>query len=184
MTIRLPGIASDRGTTIHMANLAEDLTGQSINPLDVVEELVTASNWSCNRHSDSELMIEVAGRWCGYHLYFLWRPEVGAMFFSCQVDLRVPATKRADCCDLLATVNEDLWLGHFDIVKEDGTPMFRHTIPLRGAPGLSAEQFEDLIDTALAECERFYPALQLVVWGGRSVTEALQVARMDTIGEA
>jgi hypothetical protein len=62
--------------------------------------------------------------------------------------------------------------------------MYRHTIPLRGAPGLSAEQLEDVVDVALVECERFYPALQLIVWGGRSVADALTVARMDTVGEA
>jgi hypothetical protein len=62
--------------------------------------------------------------------------------------------------------------------------MFRHTIPLRGMPGASIEQLEDVVDTALTECERFYPALQLVVWGGRSVSEAIAAAHMDTIGEA
>jgi hypothetical protein len=62
--------------------------------------------------------------------------------------------------------------------------MYRHAIPMRGARGLSAEQLEDLMDVAIQECERFYPALQLVVWGGRSVSEAVLVARMDTKGEA
>jgi len=57
-------------------------------------------------------------------------------------------------------------------------------VPLRGAAGASAEQLEDLIDAALVECERFYPALQMVVWGGRSIADALTVARMDTIGRA
>jgi hypothetical protein len=63
-------------------------------------------------------------------------------------------------------------------------PLFRHTIPLRGVPRASVEQLEDLVDTALQECERFYPALQLVLWGGRTPSEALTVALMDTVGEA
>ena len=28
------------------------------------------------------------------------------------------------------------------------------------------EQLEDLMDTAILECERFYPALQMVLWAG------------------
>ena len=40
------------------------------------------------------------------------------------------------------------------------------------------------MDTAAIECERFYPALQLVVWGGRSVADAIATAVMDTHGEA
>ena len=154
------------------------------NPLDTLEELVSANDWRFERHSDSELMVEITGRWCGYHLYFLWRRELHAMFCSCHLDLRVPATKQAAVYALLAAANESLWLGHFGFVAEDGTTMYRHTVPLRGAQGLSVEQLEDLVDTAVTECERFYPALQMVVWGGRAVGEALSVARMDTQGEA
>jgi hypothetical protein len=109
---------------------------------------------------------------------------MGALFFSCQLELRVPEAKRPQVFELLATVNENLWIGHFDLVAEGAAPVYRHTVPLRGTVGASAEQLEDLIDAAVVECERFYPALQLVVWGGRSIADALTVARMDTIGQA
>ena len=156
----------------------------SSNPIDVVEELVGANDWTFSRHSDSELMFEVSGHWSGYQMYFLWQHDMGALFFSCQLGLRVPAAKRPQVFELLATVNENLWIGHFDLVSEGAAPVYRHTVPLRGTAGASAEQLEDLIDAAVIECERFYPALQLVVWGGRSIADALTVARMDTIGRA
>jgi hypothetical protein len=129
-------------------------------------------------------MLEVSGQWSGYQMYFLWQHDMSALFFSCQLELRVPATKRTEVFELLATVNENLWIGHFDLVSEGAAPVFRHTVPLRGAVGASAEQLEDLIDAAVVECERFYPALQLVVWGGRSIADAMTVARMDTVGRA
>lgn len=154
------------------------------NPLDVLEELVGANEWIFNRSSDCELMVEATGRWCGYHMYFLWQPDMNALFFTCQLDQRVPEAKRAAVYELLATVNEGLWIGHFDVLAQEQSPVFRYTMPLRGAPGLSVEQLEDLIDAAVMACERFYPALQLVVWGGRSAVDALGLARMDTIGEA
>jgi len=154
------------------------------NPLDVLEELVSANDWAFDRHSEWELLIEVAGRWCGYHMYVVWDRHLNAMVFTCQLDLRVPETRRAAVFELLISVNESLWLGHFDFVADDASTMYRYAIPLRGAPGLSVEQLEDLVDVAMQECERFYPALQLVVWGGRSVAEAVMVARMDTIGQA
>ncbi len=157
---------------------------RSSNPIDVVEELVGANDWDFSRHSDSELMFEVSGQWSGYQMYFLWQHDMGALFFSCQLELRVPETKRSEVFELLATVNENLWIGHFDLVSEGAAPVYRHTVPLRGAAGASAEQLEDLIDAAVIECERFYPALQLVVWGGRSIADALTVARMDTVGRA
>lgn len=167
-----------------MAGVAKRRREAAANPLDVLEELVSANEWPCDRHSECELMVQVAGRWCAYHMYVVWEREMNAMFFSCQLDLRVPETKRGAVYELLARVNEDLWLGHFDLVSQDATTMYRSAVPLRGAAGLSAEQLEDLVDVAILECERFYPALQLVVWGGRPVGEALTVARMDTVGEA
>ncbi len=157
---------------------------RSSNPIDVVEELVGANDWIFSRHSDCELMFEVSGHWSGYQMYFLWQHDMGALFFSCQLELRVPETKRSQVFELLATVNENLWIGHFDLVSDGAAPVYRHSVPLRGTAGASAEQLEDLIDAAVVECERFYPALQLVVWGGRSIADALTVARMDTVGRA
>ncbi len=154
------------------------------NPLDLLEELIRANDWSFERFSDSELMVDIVGHWCNHHLFFVWQEDLAAIFFSCHFDHKVPASKRAAVHELLAAVNENLWLGHFDLLSEDGMPLFRHTIPLRGARGASVEQLEDLLDAAVVECERFYPALQLVLWGGRSVSEALTKVNMETLGEA
>ena len=39
-------------------------------------------------------------------------------------------------------------------------------------------------DIALWESERFYPAFQFVIWGGKTATEALNAALIDVAGEA
>jgi hypothetical protein len=96
----------------------------------------------------------------------------------------VPDPKKIAVYELIGSVNEKLWLGHFDLLSDDGTVMFRHTVPLRGLQAASVEQLEDLVDTAVVECERFYPAIQMVVWGGQSVQNALAAALMETVGEA
>jgi hypothetical protein len=69
-------------------------------------------------------------------------------------------------------------------MAEEGAVMYRHTIPLRGVSGASVEQLEDLVEAALMECDRIYPALQMVVWGGSPVREALDAALLETVGEA
>ncbi len=155
-----------------------------INPLDLLEELGAANDWTLDRHSESELLIEMSGHWCSYNMYSVWQAEVSSMFFSCHFDMKVPDGRRSAVCELLAQANERLWLGHFDLMSEEGALMYRHTIPLRGLQGASLEQLEDLVDAALMECDRIYPALQLVVWGGSPVSEALDAALMETVGEA
>lgn len=165
-----------------------DLLAQELpltnNPLDLLEELVSANDWIHARSSDSELMVQVSGQWCDYNLCSVWEPELGAMYFTCELDVKVPQMRRAAVCELVATMNERLWLGHFDINTEENSLMFRHTVPLRGTRGISVEQLEDLMDTALLECERLFPAVQMVVWGGRQPAEAVSMALMETVGEA
>lgn len=153
------------------------------NPIDLVERLVNDNEWAFERLNDREIAVEVPGRWCGHSLYFNWRDDVGAMHFTCAFDFRVPENKRAALYELLCRINEKMWIGHFGLWPEEGLPMFRHALLLREA-SLSGDQLESLVDQALSECERFYPAFQFLVWGGKSPVEALDAAIIETMGEA
>jgi hypothetical protein len=155
-----------------------------VNPIDLLEELVSANDWPFDRSSECEMAIELSGRWCAYHLWFAWHEQVGGMYFSSHFDLKVPRNKYGAVHALIGGMNEQLWMGHFELAMEEGQVVFRHTIPYRGTTGPSVEQLEDLMDTAILECERFYPALQMVIWAGHSVPEALATAMLDTVGEA
>jgi hypothetical protein len=117
-------------------------------------------------------------------MWFCWHPELGVMHLSCALEMKVPANKRAQIYALLAMANEKLWLGHFDLWSEENLPVFRHALMLRDGAGISSELLEDLVDVAVTECERFYPAFQFVIWGGKPATEALAAAMLETEGEA
>ncbi len=154
------------------------------HPLDVVERIVSSNDWIFDRRSDQEMAVQVPGHWCDYSLYFAWNEDIGALHFTCAFDMRVPKEKRSSVSRLLTYVNERIWLGHFGMWEDEGLPMYRHALPLRGTHGPTAEQLEDLLDTAVYECERFYPAFQFVIWGGKSVDEAISAAMVETMGEA
>ena len=49
---------------------------------------------------------------------------------------------------------------------------------------LSLDMTETLIESAIDECERFYPVFQFVLWGGKSPAEALAASLIETRGEA
>ena len=154
------------------------------NHLDIMEQIVSANEWAFDRRSDSEMAAEAPGRWCDYGLFFSWSREISAMHFTCAFDLKVPEKRRAALYELLALANERLWIGHFGMESEDGMPVFRHSVLLRGAPGASAESLEDMVDIAITECERFFPAFQFVLWGGKTAQDALAAAMLDCVGEA
>ena len=167
-----------------MAIMEAGQTPRADNPLDILEELVNANEWRFDRSTDEEMVVEIAGRWCEYRLFFVWQEDLSAMYFSCLFDLRAPAQKRTAVAELLALVNEKMWLGHFDLCSDELVPMFRHTVLLRGVGHVSVEQLEDLVDIAVSECERFFPAFQYVLWGGRTPSEAVTAAMIETVGEA
>ncbi len=154
------------------------------NPLDIAEQLIENREWLCDRPIDEELLAEFSGVWCNYRIWFTWQPDLGVLIFSCGFDTKTPEAKRAALYPMLAAVNEKLWLGHFDIDSDEGAITFRHALLLRGGEGATSEQLEDLLDIAIAECDRFYPAFQAVAWGGNSTKDALKIALMDTAGEA
>ena len=157
---------------------------RSINPLDLMEQIVSANDWAFDRRNDSEMAAEAPGKWCDYGLYFSWSQEISAMHFTCAFDLKVPEKRRSALYELLALANERLWIGHFGMDSDDGMPVFRHSVLLRGAQGASAESLEDMIDIAITESERFFPAFQFVLWGGKTPADAMQAAMLECAGEA
>ena len=108
---------------------------RATNPLDVLEQIISSNEWVFERRSDGEMAAEAPGKWCDYGLFFSWSPEISAMHFSCAFDMKVPPETRHKLFELLAIANEKLWIGHFGLESEDGVPVFRHSVLLRGAPG-------------------------------------------------
>lgn len=159
----------------------EDL---SLNPLDLIEEIVTEHEWPFDRQGDDELTVGVAGKWCDYQLWFSWRADVGALQFSCAFDMKVSDQRRRDLHSLIVLLNEKMWIGHFDLWSDEGLIVYRHALLLRGGAGPTPEQIEDLVEIGLSESERFYPAFQFAVWGGKSPREAIEAAMLETVGEA
>ncbi|MFN4087527.1 MAG: YbjN domain-containing protein [Alphaproteobacteria bacterium] len=164
-------------------HLAEE-TGAPTNPLDLIEEIVSANDWAFDRTSDHELVAGIRGRWTEYDLFFGWREEMSLLQFCCACEMAVSAPRRAPVHELLSIANDKLWLGHFAVVPEDNLLTFRHAILLRGARGASVEQLEDLVDLAIAESDRFYPAFQFCIWGGKSPRDAITAAMLQPVGEA
>ncbi len=155
-----------------------------LNPLDVVEGVAGSNNWSFERAGDEEITILVAGKWTDYQVSFTWMGDIEALHLACAFDLKVPDRRRAEVQHLISLINEQMWVGHFDLWIQDGLVMYRHALVLNGGVDASSKQCEALLCTATEACERYFPAFQFVVWAGKSAREALNAALFDTSGEA
>lgn len=167
-----------------MTSMSSKIDGLQNNPLDLAETVIMDRDWVFDRPAEGELIAEVGSAWCNYKLWFNWQEDSGGLALSCSLDSKLPKQMRSRMPELLALVNEKIWLGHFDLSSEDGAIIFRHSLLLRDGAGTSAEQLQELIDIAITECDRFYPAFQSVVWGGKSPSEAIEIALFETIAEA
>ncbi len=153
-------------------------------PVDVLAALFDARGWQYEYVSDDELLGEIQGSWASYQLRGIWRPEDNVLQLLCLPDIRVPEDKRTGVFEVLALINEQLWLGHFDIWSNGGVLLYRHGLMLGSEGMLSLQMAQFAVESAVAECDRFYPAFQFVLWGDKRPKEALEAALVDAAGEA
>jgi hypothetical protein len=155
------------------------------NPLDSVEEFLSGNDWVFNRPNPEELTVTVTGRANAiYRLTFLWQEEFSAMQFFCEYDIRIAKERQDMAGRALRTINERLWLGHFD-VPETGMPCFRHTSLFRGMTQSSgAEHLEDLVEIALAECERHQNIFNMLASSLYLDADIMMLVLSDDAGQA
>jgi hypothetical protein len=163
--------------------LSEQGYDRVINPVDLVEQLAAAHDWAIDRTGDDELTLIVGGNWTDYHVSLNWRGDLEALHLACAFDFRVPENRLNEMYRLIAQINEQLWLGHFDLWTQEGLVMFRHSLMLNGAVATVA-QCEAMLKAALEACERYYQAFQFVVWAGKESREALVSTMFQTEGQA
>ena len=155
-------------------------------PIDMLENYYAAHGWSFERH-DEEIVATYKGSWTEYELRALWRDEDGVLQFLAFPDIKVAEDRRASVYEVIGLVNEQLWMGHFELWSSSGILLYRHAVLVDGEDEegtLSLPATELLVDTAIDECERFYPVFQFVLWGGKTPKEAIAAAMVETHGEA
>lgn len=153
------------------------------HPVDLVEAIASTHDWAFERSAEDELSLCVAGTWSDYQISLNWRDDLEALHLACAVDLKVSDSRLSEVYRLLATINEQLWIGHFDLWRTESLLLFRHGLMLNGADP-TERQCEALIHSALEACERYFQAFQFVIWAGKSAEESLATTMFETEGQA
>lgn len=153
------------------------------NPISLVEDYAIRQDWGAERSSEFELWAEIPGQWGSQRLWAVYHDDTCFLQLNCYLNLKIPARQLHKSSHLITMMNERVWLGHFEIWSEEQIPVFRVVVPLRNSE-LKEEQLEDIMEAIQEETDRFFPALQWVLWGGKSPEEAIAAAIIDTEGEA
>jgi hypothetical protein len=154
------------------------------SPLEVVERMAATNHWPFERAGEDEIALDVTGRWTDYQVSFTWMSGIEALHVACAFDMKVPEPRLAEVQALVALINEQMWIGHFDVWLQNGVVMFRHALVLAGGVAASDRQCEAVLGSGLDSCERYYPAFQFVVWAGKSARDAMDAVMFETSGEA
>ena len=156
----------------------------ALDPLDVVERVLSAENLTFDRTEDGDLAFTLAGDWKDYELWFAWRPEADCLQLCLSVDLRAGETLRESAHALINLINQRVWLGHFEVWADDGEVVFRHALSLPKGERPSMAQTASMIDAAMEAADRFYPAFDFLITGGKTPDEAMAACMFETMGHA
>ena len=121
----------------------------SQNPIDIVEDVIHNKNWNFSRSDAHELVADIYTNMCQYRLYFNWSESLKSINFTVTFDIKFPPNKHSDIYELLAKINEKLWIGHFDITSKSGILAYRQTFFLPHENDMLFNQLEDLVDISI-----------------------------------
>jgi hypothetical protein len=165
-------------------SIIEIVPEDTTNALEVVERMAATNSWPFERTGEDEITLNVTSRWTNYQISFTWMSELEALHLACAFEMKVPEPRLNEVQALIALINEQMWIGHFEVWLQDGVVMFRHALVLAGGVTASDRQCEAVLGSALDSCERYFPAFQFVIWAGKTAREAMDSAMFETSGEA
>lgn len=166
-----------------MKSTQEHKERDSPSPIDDLEDLVASQDLPYLRFGKHEMMVRYPNSWENFQSFWTWDKDLETLDVVASSLLKFDESDRPAIYELLTIINNQLWIGHFDLTDE-GSPTYRQTLMLHGMHGSTAEVVEDLFAIALAEYQRFFPAFEYVVKHMKTPQEAISLSMIETEGEA
>lgn len=154
------------------------------DPLDALETAAIGLECDVERVGERELHVMLPSVWRDIGLWFTWRPELATLQIGAPLDLKAPMARLAETSQLITMVNERVWVGHFDLWTDDNSIVFRNAAILPPHGALDPAQAEALIKSVSEAIDRFFPAFNFLIWGGKEPADALQSSMFETAGTA
>ncbi|TRD15508.1 YbjN domain-containing protein [Palleronia caenipelagi] len=159
-------------------------TSDYIDPIDIVEHLAEFNAWEFDRVAADQIAMRVDAQWRSYSVTLAWCGGDETLRLVCTFEMEPPEERMGELYELLNAMNDQSWLGAFSYWRDEKLMVYRSGLPLDGDQMAAPEQIDRMIEEALSNAERFYPAIQLVCWANRAPKDAMQVAIAETYGTA
>jgi len=164
--------------------LTEQISGDDIHPIDLVEHIAQRYDWDFDRIAEDQIAMAVEGLWRTYSVTLAWSAYDETLRLICTFEMEPPEHRMAALYETLNRANDLCWTGAFTYWAEQKLMVWRYGLVLAGEQMAGSEQIDTLIGAAVTGAERFYPAFQLATWGERDAANAIQVAISEAYGTA
>ncbi|MGR3838421.1 MAG: YbjN domain-containing protein [Cognatishimia sp.] len=164
--------------------LSEQYFEEDIHPIDIVEHIAEHHEWTFDRIADDQIAMAIEGQWKTYSISLAWSGYEEMLKMVCSFEMEPPSDRMPQLYEVLNQVNDQCWAGGFTYWADQNMMIYRYGLVLAGGQVASPDQIDTMINAAIMSAERFYPAIQLATWGGRSVEDSMQVAIAQAYGRA
>ena len=167
-----------------MGIVERDFDAEDLHPIDIVETLAEERSWDFDRIADDQIAMAIEGSWRTYSVTLAWSAHDESLRLICAFDMAPPARRVAAVAQTMCLANDRCWSGAFVLWRDQKLMGYRYSLNLAGGAHATTAQITDMVRAAVAACERFYPAFQLVAWGGETPEKALGIAMTEAYGRA
>lgn len=154
------------------------------HPIDLVEHVATDHDWDFDRIHDDQIAMSVEAQWRTYSITLAWSAMDETLRLICTYEMEPPVGRMPELYEALNLINDMCWAGSFTWWAEQKMMVYRYGLVLSGDQTPTPEQVDTMIGAAVASCERYYPAIQLVTWAERAPSEAVKIAMAEAYGRA
>ena len=157
----------------------------SFSPIAYLEDRSEIMGWECEYQDETEIRYKLQQDWGACEMGWLWVEEWHTLSCVVSSNLYIPEERLDDIRDLILSINEQMWVGHFDLTQ-DRQPTFRYSLLLEGLrPEQAKNMIEKTMEIALREWARYHAGFHFVSWGGAdSSKKMLSPALIETVGQA
>jgi hypothetical protein len=159
------------------------------NPIESAETYLLTTDQFVKRLGENEVIVNILGKYCEFQALLSWNEmkELFHLSFGFSVGLKreiSPPALEIQLAKLIALLNENLHMGHFEIWREEYGIVWRYAQFLDKSYRGDENFFMRLLDEAQQICEQNFPAFQYVLWGGKSPELAAESVLFETLGTA
>ena len=154
------------------------------NPIDFIEQYVVCHEKNILRDSRDEITILTKGLWNSYNISFKWNNQKRIIEVNSYFETYKKQKIKNSIYSLISSVNQKVTVGFFNFSPKLNTIFYSYNISIKGQNFLSFEQVQDFIDIVIRECDRFFPVFFIYLYKKQDAKSAIEIALVDTHGEA